>query len=181
MNYFTVYRTTNKINGKVYIGKHITKNINDGYLGSGKRLRLAFTKYGIDNFQKEILASFDTEEEMNRKEAELVTEEFCLSEKTYNLCVGGRGGFSYINRNGLGLRTGSILSQKQLDALRNSHLGKPLSEETREKIKQNNIRTAESRREKVRLAKSGKTFSLETRRRMSESLKRYWANKKMRS
>lgn len=99
--HFLIYKTTNKINGKIYIGKHITKNIDDGYMGSGKHLKRAINKYGIENFEREILFCFDNELEMNSKEAELVTEEFCLREDTYNLCVGGRGGFSYINREGL--------------------------------------------------------------------------------
>jgi len=38
---------------------------------------------------------------MNNKEKELVTEEFCLRKDTYNICEGGHGGFSYINRNNL--------------------------------------------------------------------------------
>lgn len=70
-------------------------------MGSGKRIRAAVEKYGRDNFQKEILFIFDNEEEMNAKEAELVTEEVCANTMTYNLCVGGRGGFSFINANGL--------------------------------------------------------------------------------
>ena len=98
---YTIYQITNVINGKIYIGKHQTNNINDGYMGSGKNLKRAIKKYGIDNFVKDILYVFDSEEKMNYKEAELVTEEFCLREDTYNICVGGKGGFSYINNNGM--------------------------------------------------------------------------------
>lgn len=101
MKKYTIYQITNTINGKIYIGKHETYNLEDGYMGSGNLLKSAQAKYGIGNFTKEILHVFETESEMNDKEAELVTENFCLREDTYNLCVGGQGGFSYINRNDL--------------------------------------------------------------------------------
>lgn len=95
--FYTIYKITNKINNKYYIGKHQTKNLDDGYMGSGKLLKKAISKYGIENFTKEILHIFDTEEEMNVKEKELVI----VSEETYNLCEGGKGGFNYINSSGL--------------------------------------------------------------------------------
>jgi len=104
VTYFTIYQTTNKLNGKIYIGMHKTKNLNDNYIGSGKILWYAINKYGIENFEKEILFVFNNEQEMKDKEKELVTEEFCLREDTYNLCIGGHGGFNYINS--VGLRSG---------------------------------------------------------------------------
>ena len=97
--FYTIYKITNVINNKIYIGKHQTKNLNDDYMGSGKQLKRAQVKHGIGNFKKEILFQFDNESEMNAKEAELVTEEFCLREDTYNLCPGGKGGWGYINSN----------------------------------------------------------------------------------
>lgn len=97
--FYTIYQITNMIDGKVYIGKHQTKDLADNYMGSGKHLKRALAKHGIENFKKEILFQFDNEAEMNTKEAELVTEEFCLREDTYNLCPGGKGGFGYINNN----------------------------------------------------------------------------------
>lgn len=90
--YFTIYKITNNINGKYYIGKHQTKNIDDEYMGSGKLIQSAIKKYGIENFTKEILHICKTEEEMNLLEKKLVV----ISENTYNLCEGGKGGFSYI-------------------------------------------------------------------------------------
>jgi len=95
--YYTIYKITNKTNGKYYIGKHQTKDLNDGYMGSGKLLRRAIKEYGIDNFTKEILFIFDNESDMNAKEKELVV----ISEESYNLCPGGHGGFGYINENNL--------------------------------------------------------------------------------
>lgn len=67
-------------------------------MGSGKYLIRSIKKYGIENFKKEILFIFDNEEKMNLKEKELVTEEFCQRKDTYNICEGGAGGFSYINK-----------------------------------------------------------------------------------
>ena len=99
--YYTIYKVTNKINGKIYVGSHKTKDLNDNYMGSGKYLRHAFEKHGIENFNKEILYIFDTPELMYAKEAEIVNEEFIAETNTYNLKVGGFGGFDYINHNRL--------------------------------------------------------------------------------
>ena len=95
--FFTVYKITNKLNGKIYIGKHQTNNLDDAYMGSGKLLSNAKKKYGLSNFEKKILFIFDNEEDMNLKETELVTKEFCLREDTYNICPGGKGGWGYVN------------------------------------------------------------------------------------
>lgn len=86
--FYTVYRITNRINGKTYIGKHKTLNLEDGYMGSGKLICRAIKKYGVENFNKEILFVLSSEEEMNDKEKELVK----LDEMSYNLCDGGQGG-----------------------------------------------------------------------------------------
>lgn len=93
----TIYRITNLLDGKIYVGKHSCRCNPCKYMGSGKRLRYAISKYGIENFKKEILFAFQTEVEMNAKEAELVTEEFVARSDTYNICFGGQGGFGYIN------------------------------------------------------------------------------------
>lgn len=91
--YYTVYKITNKINGKIYIGLHKTSNLDDGYMGSGKALRIHQKKFGMKNFTKEILFVFDNPEEMIAKEEELVTEEFVARPDTYNRMKGGIGGW----------------------------------------------------------------------------------------
>ena len=40
--FFTIYKTTNQLNEKIYIGKHQTLDLEDNYLGSGKCLKYAF-------------------------------------------------------------------------------------------------------------------------------------------
>ena len=97
--FYTIYKITNKINNKFYIGMHKTDKLDDGYMGSGKLINRAIKKYGKENFTKEILHVFDNEEEMKNKEKELVV----LNEMSYNLCDGGKGGFGYLNRSGKNL------------------------------------------------------------------------------
>src|ERR1035437_8807127 len=92
--YYTVYKTTNNINSKFYVGKHISKSLNDRYLGSGRVFKKALKKYSKSNFQKEVLVICETKEEMNYLEKSLVTKDWLIrnKNKTYNMCPGGEGG-----------------------------------------------------------------------------------------
>lgn len=102
---YIVYKTTNIINGKIYVGVHRTNpDIFDGYIGCGvsykdkkkniKGFPKAVLKYGYENFKRETLFIYpDTEEGMlaaYAKEAEIVNIEFVKSKQTYNLVVGGK-------------------------------------------------------------------------------------------
>ena len=99
--HYVIYKIKNTANNKIYIGKHQTDNLNDGYMGSGKHLLYSQNKYGLDKFKKEILYEFETEEEMNDMEREIVNEEFIARLDTYNIMQGGNGGWNYINKNNL--------------------------------------------------------------------------------
>jgi hypothetical protein len=97
---YTVYKTTNCVNGCFYFGKHRTTNPNDRYLGSGTVILRAIKKYGRESFSKEVLYLFDTVEEANEKEIELIAGEL-ENPKCYNLTVGGECGWEYVNRSGI--------------------------------------------------------------------------------
>lgn len=96
---YVVYKTTNLVNSKYYIGVHRTNDPNDDYLGSGKLIKRAIKKYGVSSFKKEILFLFDSVEDAYNKEKELVTLEEINSEICYNLKEGGEGGWGYVNNN----------------------------------------------------------------------------------
>jgi hypothetical protein len=92
---YYLYQIQNLINGKIYVGVHETYNIEDGYMGSGVKLKQAQKEEGIKNFQKTILKFFDNSEDMFAEEAEVVNSPFLLREDVYNVCSGGHGaGFS---------------------------------------------------------------------------------------
>lgn len=99
MTYFYIYKTTNLINNKFYIGVHKTNDLNDGYIGSGTLLKYAVQKYGIENFKKDIIEFFTSSEQMYVKELQIVNEEFLKRTDVYNINIGGHGGWHLCNKN----------------------------------------------------------------------------------
>jgi predicted GIY-YIG superfamily endonuclease len=100
-----VYKITNLINGKFYIG--VTKGtLNTRLLQHSKSnsyLGRSIRRYGIEHFKIEEIHSFDNELDSYNKEAEIVNEEFLKRNDVYNLTLGGHGGFIYLNKNRLNL------------------------------------------------------------------------------
>lgn len=96
---FLVYETTNKVNGKKYRGAHACQCEECSYLGSGRLFKKALAKYGPAQFERTILVECSSSEEMFRQEAELVNADWVADPQTYNLKVGGEGGWDFINRN----------------------------------------------------------------------------------
>lgn len=109
---------------------HQTADLDDGYMGSGKVLKLAIAKYGIENFTKEILHIFDNEKDMKDKEKELVV----LNEMSYNLLEGGHGGFGYINRQGINFGGNPIAAAKNGRIKANKTLEKKYGENWRKVV-----------------------------------------------
>jgi hypothetical protein len=92
--YHFTYKTTNLINGRYYLGMHSTNYIDDGYIGSGKRLWYEIRKYGKNNFKLEILNYFNSREELVQAEINLITEEDLKNINCLNCKSGGEGGFT---------------------------------------------------------------------------------------
>ena len=166
MNY-TIYKTTNTVNNKIYIGKHQTENINDSYLGSGISLERAINKYGKEYFIKEILYIFDNEEEMNSKEKELVSEEFIKRKDNYNKSLGGEGGSNF---------KGKKHTDENKQKLSEINKGKTLSDETKKKISDANRKRVISEETKLKLSKKAKLrfCDEESRKKHSDLMKQYY-------
>ncbi len=87
--YHYIYKITNLLNSKYYIGMHSTNNLEDGYLGSGTYLRRSVKKHGKDNFRIEILHWRENREELSKLEKEIVTLDEIAKVECMNLKIGG--------------------------------------------------------------------------------------------
>lgn len=163
---YYIYRITNLVNGKTYIGQHEYKDLNEPYKGSGKRLWEAYRKYGFENFKKKILV-FNV---AKKEHIDLLEKTFIASERErvgaencYNISDGG-GGFS------------GHCSEETKQKISETLKGKHPSEETRRKMSEGHkgMRYSEEVRRRKSEAMKGKKrdpHSEETRRKMSEAHK----------
>ena len=94
-DYHYIYKTVNLINEKFYIGMHSTSNLEDGYIGSGKRLWYSIKKYGKENFKMEILEFLPDRSSLKEREKEIVNSELLKEDLCMNLKIGGEGGGGY--------------------------------------------------------------------------------------
>lgn len=151
MKYFYIYKITNVLNGKSYVGQRMTTRNpeNDSYFGSGKYLMRAIKEHGKENFVKEIIFSCLSEDYLNEAEEFFIRElRTHVFEGGYNILlkpVGGTAGKCW---------TLSEETRRKQTAARNQH--GPLSEEAR-------LRMSE--------AAKGRTISEEVKQRISEKLK----------
>jgi hypothetical protein len=163
--YYVIYKITNLINDKIYIGAHITNNVNDSYLGSGTTIINAVKKYGSINFKKEIIFFLDDKEKMYDKEKEIVNEEFVKRRDNYNNKIGGIGGWDHIDSSGENNPMKNPVTAKKV--------GVSLSKTLNEKL-QNDEEYAIKFREKSRkggLTHIGRKDSEETKAKRTASLK----------
>lgn len=127
--YHYIYKTTCNLTGKYYIGMHSCSDLEDGYMGSGKRLRRSLNKYGIENHTKEILEFLNDRESLAIRESEIVNEQSIEDPLCMNLKPGGFGGFS--------------IEQQKLNAHKSNERQKILKEDP-EWVKRKSIKMSES-------------------------------------
>jgi group I intron endonuclease len=176
-----IYKTTNLLNGKWYIGKD-SKGY-PGYLGSGIHLKAAIEKYGKENFSKEVLQECSTMDELNNAEIEWIEKTNAVNDpQSYNLAQGGQGGdlsefMNFEKKKGRNIHSDEERKKRSENwkGDKNPQYGKTLSEEHKQKmINANRNRDyffSDDHREKLRQAQIGKKLSDETKRKMSESRK----------
>ena len=201
MKYFCIYKITNEINHKVYIGQHIYTDENDpmhNYWGSGRYIKMAIAKYGKENFTKEVLYKrISLQETANDIEIRTIAKyrELLGKRNVYNVAIGGVGGsahkckrhseetrrkMSEAHKGNPSWNKGKHLSEEHKRKLSEAKKGHITSEETRRKLSEAHKGhiTSEETRKKISEANKGRKFSEEVRRRNSEALKAYWATKK---
>lgn len=126
--YHYMYKIVNKLNGHYYYGIHSTANLDDGYRGSGKRIKQAIRKYGIENFVKHIISFHHTRQQLSLTEATIINDQLLKDQCSYNIALGGENNVSTCmadNRKTIiQLETGNII--ESVSALRkitnNTHI-----------------------------------------------------------
>ena len=113
--YYTLYRITNLIDSKIYIGVHKTNDLNDGYMGSGVYINRDINKHGVENFIKEIIHISPSQEQIFEMEGLTVNQTFVVRKDTYNLKVDGFGGWDYINNANLNLEGFKFINNNHLN------------------------------------------------------------------
>jgi group I intron endonuclease len=176
-----VYKTTNLINNKIYVGKD--SHSNPKYLGSGVLLKQAFKKYGRENFIKEILEVCETPKQLDEREIFWIAElQATKREIGYNLAQGGTGGKTRETPWNKGIspsaETREKLRQKSLGGKGNTIPHIPwnkglkidvLTPETREIIREKNLGQKRSVETKLKMsvASKGKPKSEEHKAKLS--------------
>lgn len=135
-----IYKTTNLLNGKIYIGKRIYRKRDDNwYLGSGVYLNRAIKKYGREHFKKKILEWCKDKVHLCKREIYWIKQLNATNKEIgYNLSLGGDGGnvgeeaYIKIGNKLRGKKKSKEFGEKVFKALK----GKPKSKEHNEKVRQ---------------------------------------------
>ena len=125
-----VYKITNKVNGKIYIGitnqgsgVRYYKHWSDARKGDPCPIHKAMAKYGKENFTLEIIDFADTYDELKEKEKFYIKKFNSMDRSVgYNLTEGGDGTF------------GRLHSEETKEKIRQKALGRKASEEAKKRM-----------------------------------------------
>ncbi len=187
---YKIYPLRGSLAGKYYIGQHRTKNLNDGYAGSGTILRNYYKAHGCvegETYNKEIIQFCSSIAELNRVEKAMVADLYDTDPNCINLIAGGRGkGFSRETRKKISeAGKGRIVQEDMRERIAKKLQGHKVSEETREKIRSKIIelnKSPEFRKKNSEGQKKRKPITEETRTKIAEAGKGRpccWRGKKM--
>lgn len=98
--YGYVYEIINTVNGKTYVGSRklaLDRHWRQ-YMGSGKLIKQAISKYGIENFRKRLIGYAPTPEELVELEGDWIIRQQALGLAQYNLFVSGHAGGDTFSR-----------------------------------------------------------------------------------
>lgn len=185
---YYIYLIVNKVNGKTYVGQRkSSKECHlDRYMGSGKLLKKAKQKYGIENFEKFLIQYCYSKEETNKAERFWIAEYRRRGKAEYNLANGGDGGNGEANKGRAPWNKGKHLSDEHKRKISESNKGKHISEEQKRhhsevmkgKSAWNKGKSgylSEESRKKMSEAKKGRRHSEEWKKRMSETISgKHW-------
>lgn len=173
--YHYIYKITCDVTNRYYIGMHSTNDLNDGYMGSGKRLWNSLNHHGKDNHTKEILAFYDNRELLVEAEKESITLDMVGDKDCMNLTLGGNGSFEAINGNGLNNKVNQ--NQKGGDAIAKRLKNDPELRKRYAEMGAKNFKEAHAAG-KIRYDTfKDKSHSEETKKKMSESKKGKYGGK----
>ena len=168
-----IYKITNKLNGKIYVGKRQKPYFDDSYWGSGKYLISAIKKYGIENFEREVICWCKDKQELWDKEKYYIKLWNCQDTSIgYNIGKGGEGGCPHtdewkIKHSGPGNgRYHKEVTQETRDKISKANKGRGLGIKNPSKGRPGQ-KKPEGFAEKIRRANKGKVYSKETREKLS--------------
>lgn len=102
-----IYKITRE-DGKFYIGRHSTDNLEDGYFGSGQQLWKSIKKHGRGKHSKEILEFLPDLQALKLREAELVNQDVLNNPMCMNLVKGGDGGATFVGQRRIWITDGKV-------------------------------------------------------------------------
>jgi len=161
--YHYIYKTTCSVTNRYYIGMHSTDDLDDGYIGSGKRLWFSINYHGKENHTKEILEFCENRAQLRQREEEIVNKQLINEELCMNLKTGGDGGIMN-DEHHRKMREGS--SKHQKEKWKDPEYSKIISESV-SKTMSNTHKEGKIKYDTF----TGKKHSEESKKKMSESKK----------